>query len=284
MAIELVTRYLPYVDEIFIQESKKSLLTNNNFSFDGADTVRIYKISTAQMNDYGRHGATGNNWSRYGAIDDLDATTQTMHLKRDRSFTFVIDTLDSMDTGRALAGASALARQTREVVIPEVDNHIYFKMAEGAGTKLSTPADQVSETTIYELILGASKALDDALVPEQGRVLLVTPDTYRMMKLNKEIIMETDVGAADRKKGVIGMIDGCTVIKVSASRLPERFVLMMAHPSATVAPAKLESYVTHTDPPGICGELVEGRIVYDAFVLDNKKMGIYYVETQDTAP
>lgn len=52
MAIELATEYLPYVDEVFTQESKKSLLTNNNFSFDGADTVKIYKISTSQMNDY----------------------------------------------------------------------------------------------------------------------------------------------------------------------------------------------------------------------------------------
>ena len=31
MAIELVTKYLPYVDELFSSESKKSLLTNNDF-------------------------------------------------------------------------------------------------------------------------------------------------------------------------------------------------------------------------------------------------------------
>lgn len=52
---------------------------------------------------------------------------------------------------------------------------------------------------------------------------------------------------------------------------------MITHPVATVAPTKLEEYKIHQDPPGISGELVEGRIVYDAFVLDNKKMAIYYV-------
>ena len=51
MARELVTKYAPYVDEIFSQESKKSLLTNNDFDFDGAGTVKIYKVSTADMND-----------------------------------------------------------------------------------------------------------------------------------------------------------------------------------------------------------------------------------------
>lgn len=52
---------------------------------------------------------------------------------------------------------------------------------------------------------------------------------------------------------------------------------------ATVAPTKLEEYKVHQDPPGISGELVEGRIVYDAFVLDNKKMAIYYEENKPSA-
>lgn len=79
-----------------------------------------------------------------------------------------------------------------------------------------------------------------------------------------------------RLRGVIGNLDGLTVIKVPASRLPEDFGFMIAHPSATVAPTKLEDYKVHSDPPGISGDLVEGRIVYDAFVLDNKAKAIYY--------
>ena len=46
MAIELVTQYLPYVDELFFTESKKSLLTNQDFSWTGAHTVKVYKITT----------------------------------------------------------------------------------------------------------------------------------------------------------------------------------------------------------------------------------------------
>ena len=58
--------------------------------------------------------------------------------------------------------------------------------------------------------------------------------------------------------------------------LPEGFGFMIAHPVATVAPSKLEDYKIHQDPPGISGSLVEGRICYDAFVLDNKVNAIYY--------
>ena len=36
MAINLVTKFLPYVDEIFTTESKKALLTNDDFDWTGA--------------------------------------------------------------------------------------------------------------------------------------------------------------------------------------------------------------------------------------------------------
>lgn len=64
--------------------------------------------------------------------------------------------------------------------------------------------------------------------------------------------------------------------KIPANRLPDDFGFMVAHPCATVAPTKLEEYKTHQDPPGISGSLVEGRICYDAFVLENKAKAIYY--------
>ncbi len=277
MARELVTRYAPYVDEIFSQESKKSLLTNNDFDFDGAGTVKIYKVSTADMNDYGRNGAAEGNWSRYGKVADLDATTETMTLSKDRSFTFVIDKLDENETARQLSGARALARQVRNVVVPEVDTHVYTKVAAGAGTVLET---ELTSTNIYDQILVASKTLDDELVPEEGRVLVVTPDVYRLMKLNKEIVMETEIGADMRKKGVISNLDGAAVVKVPAVRLPKDFGFILTHPCATTAPTKLEDYNTHLNPPGINGTLVEGRIVYDAFGLENKKKAIYYVKNK----
>ena len=52
MAIELVTKYLPYVDELFKAESKKSLLTNDDFDWTNTEHIRVYKIGTAAMNDY----------------------------------------------------------------------------------------------------------------------------------------------------------------------------------------------------------------------------------------
>ncbi len=102
------------------------------------------------------------------------------------------------------------------------------------------------------------------------------PAVYQLLKKCKDITMETDIGNDMRLKGVIGMIDGLAVQKIPANRLPENFGFMVAHPCATVAPVKLEEYQVHDNPPGISGALVEGRINYDAFVLENKAKAIYY--------
>ena len=274
MAINLVTKFKPYVDEVFTTESKKSLLTNQDFDWTGAHTVKVYKVSTSKMNDYNRNPVSGFTGSRYGDIDDLDATTEEFTLSKDRSFTFAVDKMDKDETAQQVAAASALARQQRQVVIPEIDSYVYQKMCDGAGTKPAALA--LTADNIYLEIIKGNTALDNDEVPESGRVLVIAPDIYLIMKQCKDIVMETNVGNDMRVKGVIANLDGLTVVKVPAARLPKNFGFMIAHPCATVAPTKLEDYKIHVDPPGISGDLVEGRICYDAFVLGNKAKAIYY--------
>lgn len=273
MSIELTTKFAKYTDEQFSTESKKSLVTNQDFNWDGAHTVKIYNITTSSMNDYNR-GGTGSNISRYGTVESLSATTESFVLSKDRSFTFAIDKLDENETNGELSAATALARQTREVVIPEVDSYTYGVMCTKAGTKPT--AKTLTSTGIYDDIILGTEALDNAEVPETGRSLIVSPTTYRLMKQCDEITMETEIGNDLRLKGVIANLDGMNVIRVPANRLPEYFGFLIAHSCATVAPTKLEDFKVHTDPQFISGSLVEGRICYDAFVMDNKVKALYY--------
>lgn len=277
MAIELATKFLPYVDEIFAKESKKALVTNQDFDWTGAHTIKVYKITTGSMNDYDRAGTgTGVDGSRYGKVESLNATTEEFTLTKDRSFTFAIDKLDQDETVQNLEAGTALARQQREQVIPEVDSYVYRVMAAGAGTKPA--AVKLTESNIYDEITKATEVLDDAEVPEEGRVIIVTPDVYRLMKKSPDITMETDIDTNLRKQGVVSNLDGALVVKVPSVRLTENFGFMLCHPCATVAPTKLEDYKIHSDPPGISGSLVEGRICYDAFILENKAKAIYFQE------
>ncbi|MGN0745613.1 MAG: hypothetical protein ACI4ML_02935 [Aristaeellaceae bacterium] len=277
MAIDLVTKFSPYTDEQFKAESKLSLVTNNEFDWTGAHTIKVYKVNTSAMNDYGRTGPATGNWSRYGSISDLSTTTEEFTLSRDRSFIFNVDKLDADETAQQVQAASALARQNREVIIPEVDTYVYGVMATNAGTKPT--AKELAATSIYDDILTASATLDASEVPETERVLIVSPATYQLMKKSADIVLETDIGEDMRLKGVIGILDGAKVVKVPAVRLPAKFGFMLCHPSATVAPVKLEDYNIHENTVYSSGAVVTGRVCYDAFVLDNKKKGIYYQAT-----
>lgn len=277
MAINLVTKFQPYVDEAFTAGSKASMLTNKDFNWSGAHTIKIHKVNTVPMSDYDRAG-TGENASRYGALGKVENTIEEMTLTKDRSFTFVIDTLDNDETDGVLSAAAALGRQQREVIIPEVDTYVYSVMTANAGTKVTSVT--LTSNNLYDEIIQATETMDNNDVPDTGRILTVTPATYRLLKKCPDLDIDCDITADQKAKGVVGMIDGMDVVKLPAKRLPAKFGFMIAHPVATVAPTKLEEYRTHDNPPGISGKLVEGRIVYDAFVLDNKKMAIYYEENK----
>ena len=272
--INLAEKFTTYVDEVFTAESKKALLTNNDFSWSGAHTIKAQKVNTVPMTDYDRSG-TGSNASRYGELGKVENSLEEFTLKKDRSFTFVIDKLDKDETQMVLSGASALARQQREVIIPEIDSYTYGVMTAGAGTKVNV---LLTVNNIYDEITKATEVLDDAAVPETGRTLTVVPGVYRLLKQRLDLKADCDLTAEQKAKGVIAMLDGMNVVKIPTSRMPENFGFMVSHPVATVAPTKLEDYKIHQDPPGISGELVEGRICYDAFVLDNKTKAIYYVK------
>lgn len=267
-----VTKFSPKVDEKFSQVSKSDRCINKEYDFVGAKTVKVYTVATSAMNDYSRSGL-----NRYGTPSELQTDLQEMTMTKDRSFTFTIDKMNEDETGGAVVAAKALARQLREVVIPEVDTYRFNAMAVGAGKKVEVAkASPLTKDTIENAILSGTEFLDDKNVPSEGRFIVVTPTTYRLMKESKSIILETEVGQEMKLRGVIAMYDGMEVIKVNSSTLPANSNFLIGHNIACCAPVKLAEYKVHDNVPGISGSLVEGRIYYDAFVLNNKKNALYY--------
>ena len=267
--IDYAVNYPGVVDEVLKYSSKSEGVINKNFDFIGAKSVKVYDISVAPLNDYKR---TGSN--RYGTPAELDATAQEMIMSQDKSFTFVIDKMDEDETKGALNAGQALERQLSQVVVPMVDKYRFTKLSTGAGTKAEAKA--LTSANIFAAITDATEVLDNAEVPETGRQIIVSSATYKAMKLSKDIVMETEIGQDMRARGVVALIDGMEVIKVPASRLPENFGFLVTHPMAAPSPVKLAEYKVNDNAPGYSGSLVEGRIVFDCFILDNKKSCIYY--------
>lgn len=273
--IDYAKKYSNEVSERFVEGTKTAGLVNNKYDFTGVKTVKVYNVSTAPLNDYKRTGA-----NRFGTPAELDATTEEMTMSQEKSFTFVIDALDKDETGLALEAGTALARQIREVIVPELDRYRFAKMVEKAGNEKEIA---LTAENIYEVITEATEVLDDAEVPTVGRQLVVSPKAYKLMKLSKDIILDTDLSDEQRAKGVIAMIDGLDVNKVPASRLPENVDMLISHQNATCAPVKLAVYRVHTEVPGINGALAEGLVYHDAFVLKNNKKQIFTVKAPSSS-
>lgn len=271
--INYADKYSNILDEKFKVESKSDIAVNQDYDFVGAKTVKIQSVNTVELSNYTRSGS-----NRYGTPNELDNAIQEMTMSQDKSFTFTIDKMNEDETNGALNAGKALNRQIRERVIPAVDAYRFGVMAKKAGHIEKSVT--LSASNVYGAIVDATAYLDDREVPMDGRILVVTSATYGLMKKSKDIVMETEVGMDMKVKGVIGSLDGMTIVKVPSNRLPEGFQFLITHRVATTAPVKLAEYKIHTDAPGISGSLVEGRVYYDAFVLDNKKDAIYYVTSQ----
>lgn len=211
--VNLVAKFAPYVDEMLSTKSKSPMLTNRGLDWTGVHTVKIYRVNTSDVDDYDRPG-TGPDTSRSGPVTGLDVITEGMPLKKGCSFTFAIDRLDTDETAQQLQAAIALARQQREVIIPEVNSCVYGIMSANAGIKPAAVA--LTAENIYTKVLKVSQTLDDAEAPKTGRVLVVAPAVYVLMKKYKGIVMETDTDNDLRLKGVLTTLDGASVVRVPA--------------------------------------------------------------------
>ena len=259
-------KYSGKVDELFTREALTPPAVNQDYEFIGVETVKVYGVSTAEMGDY-----VTNGMNRYGNPEELDNSIQELTLTRDRSFTYTIDRKSEDDSMMVMEAGRSLARQIRERVIPEVDNYRLLVMAKNGGY-ISTA--NITKNGVYEEFLALNEQLDNGSVPKVGRVAFVTPDVYNKLKLDPSFVKTGDMSLQISFSGVVGMVDDVVLVKVPTSRMPVGANIIIAHNSATTAPMKLVDYKIHENPPGVNGWLVEGRVRYDAFVLNNKKVGI----------
>lgn len=260
-------KYSPKVDERFTLASVTEGAVNQDYDWTGVKTVQVYSVDVVDLEDYTRSGT-----NRYGTPGDLGTGLQELTLDRDRSFTYVIDRGDYSEEMMVTESGRSLRRQVDEVVIPEIDEYRLNVMAAAADGNGHTAATDsaTSASNAYQIVLELNELLDDKKAPQTGRLLFVNSAAYKFLKLDDSFLLASELGQKVKFNGQVGEIDGCAVIRVPSSYFPEDVDMILAHPSATVSPKKLEDYKTHDNPPGINGWLVEGRLIYDAFVLDSK--------------
>lgn len=267
----LASRYAKTVDERFYKESQAAMALNNDYKFTGVKTVNVYSIPVVGLTDYTRSGT-----NRYGTPEDLGNNVQALTITQDKAWTFIIDKADKLQSEMVQDAGKACARQIREVLVPHYDTYVFKTLAKAAFTKGNTDATAANKTNAYELFLNAQEKLGDNMAPDKGRVCFCSYKFANLLKQDSSFMKYGNASQEMLVKGVMGEVDGTKIVKVPASRLPDGCSFILTHPCAATGPKQLEEYKIHDNPPGISGWLVEGRMVFDCFVLNEKADAIYY--------
>ena len=269
--MNLATKYSTVVDERFTRESQAMLALNNDYEFKGDKTVKVYSIPIVPMVDYTRSGT-----SRYGTPTDLSRNVQTLTVNKDRAFTYIIDQGDKIQSEMVMDAGKSLSRQLSEVWVPEYDTYVFKTLATAAQANGNYATTALDKTNAYAAFLNGMERLGDFNVPDKGRVAFCSYKFANLLKQDPAFMKYSDMSQEMILKGVIGEVDGCKIVKVPSSRLPAGAAFIITHPVACTAPKQLEEYRIHENPPGISGWLVEGRFIYDAFVLNEKVNAVYF--------
>ena len=172
--ITLRKEMVTILDEVFKNASLTSVLdTNTDLVRAGANAkeIMIPKIGMDGLADYNRNTgyADGNVTLEY----------ETKTFAYDRGRKFVVDRLDNEESGDLAFGKLA-GEFIRTRVVPEVDAYricTYAKKAGKAKVETLTTGKQVV-TALRE----ATNAMDEAEVPQEGRILFITPSIISMVE------------------------------------------------------------------------------------------------------
>ncbi len=254
----------------YIETSLVAPHLTDEYDFTGAKTVRVSAPLTVPMNDYTRTGA-----NRYGTPTELKDAVQEMTLTQDKSFTLTIDKGNSQDKNDTEAFAKKmLSLQLAERAIPEFDKYALDKLSHKGGTIVGS-AIALSKTNIVDRITDGTVFLDDAEIAQNNRTLFVNATAYKLLKLADEFTNVDKIANITLTKGVVGKFDNMTVVKVPKGRWPENVNFIIVQRAAATAPTTIHDAKVHKDPPGISGNLLEGRNYYDCFVIASRAKGVY---------
>ena len=268
MAINLATKNSEQIAAAFTSNSYVAANCGDYFDFTGVKGLRVYTPLTVELTDYTRTGT-----SRYGIPTEMQDNVQEMVMTQDKGFALTVDKgNDSEQMGTKQAG-KMLKLQIAERVVPMVDKYALKMFLRDAGT-INTVTAKPTKANIIEEISKASQALDDQMVPSDNRFLAVSSEIYSLIRLAPEFVGVEALGALALAKGVVGELFGAKILKLPTSYLEADCYFMMWHKSSVLAPNKISNAKVHLDPPGISGSLLEGRWLYDAFVVGARSGGV----------
>lgn len=268
MAVNLAQKYSSVLDQVFTAGSYTDRYVNNEYKFDGVQTVNVYTATTVAPTAYSR-SATGD---RYGGNNELQNVVTSYTLTKDMSFKIAIDRGNYEQGALAEKAGAVLRAEMYEQVIPMIDTDRIATAATGA-TAVSQAITATADA--YTDLLTAQAFLDEDKAPIEGRVIMLTPEFYNSVKSQIVTTMfASDYNTKLLTRGFVGELDGIPVVKVPTSYFPENTKAVVFHRRALLGVRQITSIRTLTNSELIDGTLLLGRFIFGSFVLNGKKKSV----------
>lgn len=290
-SIALAQNYVPILDEVYKYASKTSVLDETQVEFVNANTVKVFKLSMDGLGNYSR-----NNGYVPGSVT---GAWETMTLTKDRGRSFQVDRMDNEETINMAFGRLA-GEFIRTQVAPEVDAYRFAKLAGTSGILTGTAANiTVGTTDVASLVDEAEMQMNEAEVPQEGRLLFISETAYAGLKnkltrsisngennINKEVETYSNMRVIrvpqSRFYTAITMYDGTTSGQeaggyIGTVQTGYKINFMVVHPSAVCQ--VLKHALPRIFSPDVNQDAdawkFDYRVYHDIFVYDNKVKGIY---------
>lgn len=287
--INLVTKMLPMLDEVYKAEAKSSSLeAPAEFVRETADanTVKIAKMALVGLGDY--------NKSTGFPTGDITLEWETHQFTNDRGRRFSIDRMDDQESF-GLVAARMVGMFLREQVVPEVDAYRFSKIASTSGV-LNATATLDSET-VKSAVDKAIVALEENEVDDSRLVLFMTPTVAQLLSDN---IIRTTINGEKNVDNIVQSYNGIPIIRVPQTRFYKgitldagsstttggysktsstgadiNFILMDRNAVLNVTKLNVGKLFTPDQNQTKDAWQFDFRLYHDTFVLENKKKGIY---------
>ena len=292
-AINLVSKYLPYLDQVYAYASRSAILdTAGDLVRETADakTVLIAKTTMQGLGDYNRQGEKGF------INGDVSLNWESHTLTHDRGRSFQIDAMDDAET-MGIAFGTLASEFLRTKVAPEIDAVRFSNYALKAGLSAT---GAITKDNVIEAIDAAMTEMKENEVDLAGAVLFLTPTVYTAVKQSDKFSRPLTPGENPNRN--FGMYDGeLLIVEVPQSRFYKGIELsdgatsgqeaggyeqaadgkeinfMIVTPAAVLQltkHAKMRVFDPDTNQQADAYK-IDYRIYHDAWVLENKVKGIY---------
>lgn len=165
-------KYIDKLDEVYKQSSKTAILDGDtSLVRAGANTneIVIPKLSMDGLADYSRNSGYVSG--------DVTLTNETVQFNYDRGRKFNVDAMDNEETAGVAFGKLS-SEFIRTKVVPEMDAFRFATYAGISGISKATAATYSTGADWLTALQTAQSTMDDDEVPEEGRVLFITPTGY----------------------------------------------------------------------------------------------------------